>query len=144
MQHTSSFAAAILFVSSLSLFAHQGLKDARRCAFLGELDSVEGSDENSDEFGSSSEEFEVTDVDQKVTLQAGATANEGNSSGGEVTFRHHRASLNAMSKSQLVERLLAELEREREKAGINSEEEGGNGGEEYPAFEEDKFPAYQE
>ena len=37
----------------MSLF--QSLKDARRCAFLGELDSVEDSDEISDEFEFSDE-----------------------------------------------------------------------------------------
>ena len=48
----------------------QSLKDARRCAFLGELDSVEESDEISDEFefsdetvDSSSEEYGKTFFD---------------------------------------------------------------------------------
>ena len=53
-----------------NVFFFQSLKDARRCAFLGELDSVEESDEISDEFefsdetvDSSSEEYGKTFFD---------------------------------------------------------------------------------
>ena len=88
------------------------MKDARRCAFLGELDSVEESDEISDEFEFSDEWSDeiydaVVDREEYPTAAAGSKAaarareeavTTDGSSSGEMTFRHHRASLNAMSK----------------------------------------------
>ena len=88
------------------------MKDARRCAFLGELDSVEDSDEISDEFEFSDEwsdeayEFDRADYSTAVAARARAREAEeaeevtDGSSSGETAFRHHKASLNAMSKVQ--------------------------------------------
>ena len=87
----------------------QSLKDARRCAFLGELDSVEDSDEISDEFEFSDEwsdeayEFDRADYSTAVAAARAREAEEevtDGSSSGETAFRHHKASLNAMSKVQ--------------------------------------------
>ena len=95
------------FENYMSLF--QSLKDARRCAFLGELDSVEDSDEISDEFEFSDEwsdeayEFDRADYSAAVAARARAREAEevtDGSSSGETAFRHHKASLNAMSKVQ--------------------------------------------
>ena len=72
---------------------------------MGELDSVEESNEISDEFEFSDEWSD--EVYEKYPTAAGdaatgrANAKEeviDGSSSGETTFRHHRASLNAMSK----------------------------------------------
>lgn len=97
----------------------QSLKDARRCAFLGELDSVEESDEISDEFEFSDEWsdeiHDAVDREEYPTAAAGSKAarprareeavTTDGSSSGEMTFRHHRASLNAMSKVRPVPRM---------------------------------------
>ena len=73
---------------------------------MGELDSVEESDEISDEFEFSDEWSD--EVYEKYPTAAGNNAATGRanvneevidgSSSGETAFRHHRASLNAMSK----------------------------------------------
>ena len=86
------------------------MKDARRCAFLGELDSVEDSDEISDEFEFSDEwsdeAYEFDRADHSMAVATAARAREAEeevtdgSSSGETAFRHHKASLNAMSKVQ--------------------------------------------
>ena len=88
------------------------MKDARRCAFLGELDSVEDSDEISDEFEFSDEwSDEAYEFDRAAAARAREAEEEvtDGSSSGETAFRHHKASLNAMSKVQSRETIAAHV-----------------------------------
>jgi len=86
----------------------KGLKDARRCSYLGELDSAEESDEISDEFEFSHDITATDDVTRGVvkdvtaitnndTLLFGTNGTKASSSNGRTIFRPSNTSSEAMA-----------------------------------------------
>ena len=78
----------------------KGLKDARRCSFLGELDSEEESDEISEEFEFSHELVNISP--DKILKMEGESLNAQ-----QVFVKDHIKELNALSRDQLVKRYLS-------------------------------------